>query len=282
MTSTSGVAQIQVAIIDGPVATDHPDLVGKSVRMLPGKLSGACSLANSNACQHGTFVAGVLSASRSSAAPAICPECTLLVRPIFAESASGEAEMPSATPLELAAAILDCIESGARIINLSAALAQPSASGEQELERALDYSARRGVIVVAAAGNQGTIGSSAITRHPWVIPVVACNLDGRPLGQSNLGNSIGRRGMSAPGENITSLSSSGGTMTSGGTSAAAPFVTGAIALLWSEFPEASAGTIKLAIFGEASSRRPSIVPPLLNAGAAHQILLKNLEKSMAV
>ena len=190
--------------------------------------------------------------------------------------------MPSATPLELAAAILDCIESGARIINLSAALAQPSASGEQELERALDYSARRGVIVVAAAGNQGTIGSSAITRHPWVIPVVACNLDGRPLGQSNLGNSIGRRGMSAPGENITSLSSSGGTMTSGGTSAAAPFVTGAIALLWSEFPEASAGTIKLAIFGEASSRRPSIVPPLLNAGAAHQILLKNLEKSMAV
>ena len=31
---------------------------------------------------------------------------------------------------------------------------------------------KRGAIVVAAAGNQGgMLGSSAVTRHPWVIPV---------------------------------------------------------------------------------------------------------------
>ncbi len=88
--------------------------------------------------------------------------------------------MPSATPKELAAAIIECIDAGARVINMSLALAQPSTKGEQALEEALNQAVRRGVIVVAAAGNQGTLGSSAITRHPWVIPVVACDLQGRP------------------------------------------------------------------------------------------------------
>ena len=39
----------------------------------------------------------------------------------------------------------------------------------------MNHAAHRGVITVAAAGNQGTVGSSAITRHPWVIPVAACD-----------------------------------------------------------------------------------------------------------
>ena len=90
--------------------------------------------------------------------------------------------------------------------------------------------------MVAAAGNQGTVGSSAITRHPWVIAVIGCDLEGRPTTESNLGSSIGRGGLAAPGQNITSLGTNGKPQTSGGTSVAAPFVTGAIALLWSEFP----------------------------------------------
>ena len=77
----------------------------------------------------------------------------------------------------LAAAIIECIDAGARVINLSLALAQPSTNGEQSLEEALNQAVKRGVIVVAAAGNQGTLGSSAITRHPWVIPVVACDFE---------------------------------------------------------------------------------------------------------
>ena len=117
--------------------------------------------------------------------------------------------MPSATPQELAAAIIECIDAGARVINLSLALAQPSTKGEQALEEALNQAVRRGVIVVAAAGNQGTLGSSAITRHPWVIPVVACDLRGRPMNESNLGSSIGRRGLSAPGDGVTSLGAEG-------------------------------------------------------------------------
>ena len=156
---------------------------------------------------------------------------------------------------------------------LSLALAQPSTKGEQALEEALNQAARRSVIVAAAAGNQRTLGSSAITRHPWVIPVVACDLRGRPMNESNLGSSIGRRGLSAPGDSITSLGSEGQSFTFGGTSVAVPFVTGAIALLWSEFPTATAAQIKLAITQTTILRRASVIPPLLDAAAAYHILL---------
>ena len=260
-----------IALIDGPVATDHPDLANTVIREIPGRLDGTCARADSLACMHGTFVAGILSAGRGSEAPAISPGCTLLVRPIFAEQASGIRDMPSATPAELATAIIDCVDENANVINLSAALAQPSAKGERRLEEALDYSAKRRVVVVAAAGNQGSIGSSAITRHPWVIPVVACNLQGRPLGYSNFGHAIGRRGLTAPGDGITSIGA-GKAPTFGGTSAAAPFVTGAIALLMSLFPDATATELKTAVTRGHVLRRSTVVPPLLNAWDAYQVL----------
>ena len=181
--------------------------------------------------------------------------------------------MPSATPEELAAAILDSIRAGARVLNLSVALVHPSSAGQRELEEALDYAARRGVIVVAAAGNQGAVGSSAITRHPWVIPVVAYDLRGRPIQQSNLGGSIGRRGLGAPGDDVTSLGADGRPITFGGTSVAVPFVTGAIALVWSQIPTATATEVKFALTQVSTQRRTTIVPPLLDAWAAYQLLL---------
>lgn len=272
MEVSRGRAETMIALVDGPVAMGHPDLTGASIREIPGRLPSACDQTKSFACMHGTFVAGILVGRRGSSAPAICPDSTLLVRPIFAETSSTDVPMPSATPEELATAIVDCVEAGARIINLSAALVQPSFKSERRLEEALDYSARRGVIVVAAAGNQGTVGSSAITRHSWVIPVIACNRLGRPLSYSNLGNSIGRRGLSAPGERITSLVANGKQLTFGGTSAAAPFVTGAIALVWSEFPQANAAEVKRAITRPRGIQRTTIVPPLLDAWNAYQVM----------
>jgi subtilisin family serine protease len=273
MERSSGRPEIKVGLIDGPVVIDHPELATESIQEVPGKLSGACAQASNAACMHGTFVAGILCAKRTSPAPAICPNCTLLVRPIFPETISGNGQVPSATPEELALAIVECIEAGARVLNLSAALAQPSSKGERKLEDALDYAARRGVIAVAAAGNQGTLGSSAITRHPWVIPVAACDLQGRPVSQSNLGSSIGRQGLRAPGEDITSLGTDSKPLTFGGTSAATPFVTGAIALLWSEFPAATAAEIRFAVTQAYAQRRTTVVPPLLDAWAAYQLMV---------
>jgi subtilisin family serine protease len=272
MERTSGSPHLQIGLIDGPVLTHHPDLAGGHFHEVPGHNGGACTQAASAACLHGTFIAGILSAKRNSSAPAICPGCTLVVRPIFPEATSGSESMPSATPHELAAAILDCLNAGVRVINLSLALAHPSTKGGQVLDEVLNQCTRRGVLVVVAAGNQGTLGSSTITRHPWVIPVVACDLQGRPLNESNVGSSIGRRGLSAPGANIISLGTAGQPLTLGGTSVAVPFVTGAIALLWSEFPAASAGQVKLAITQAHQKRRASVVPPLLNGEAAYHNL----------
>jgi subtilisin family serine protease len=282
MDRTGGRPGVIIGLIDGPVVIGHPQLASQYIREIPGSGSGSCTQANSAACLHGTFTAGILSAKRHSSAPAICPDCTLLIRPIFTETTSGREHMPSATPQELAAAIIECIDAGARVLNLSLALAQPSIKGEQALEEALNLAVRRGVIVVAAAGNQGALGSSAITRHPWVIPVVACDLTGRPVNETNLGGSIGRRGLSAPGDGVTSLGAEGKPLTLGGTSVAAPFVTGAIALLWSEFPAASAAQIKLAVTQAGAPRRASVVPPLLNGMAAFQVLsMANERQRMA-
>lgn len=272
MDRTSGRPEIGVGLIDGPVVLNLPDFAGATIREVPGKLSGTCSRADTVACSHGTFVAGILTARRGSLAPAICPGCTLLLRPIFAETVNGNGPVPSATPEELAEAIVDSVHAGARVINLSSALLQPSLKGERMIEEALNYTASRNVITVAAAGNQGTVGSSAITRHPWVIPVAACNFQGRPLSESNLGGSIGQHGLSAPGEGITSLGADAKPQTFGGTSAAAPFVTGAIALLWSEFPSASAVQIKLAATQAGGPKRASVTPPLLDAWAAYQLM----------
>jgi subtilisin family serine protease len=273
MARTAGRPEVTIGLIDGPVAIGHPDLESESIRELPAVNGGSCAVSSSTACQHGTFVAGILSAKRGSPAPAVCPGCTLLVRPIFRETNCGNGHMPSATPQELASAIVGTIETGARILNLSAALIQESARGQGELQSALDYAAQRAVIVVAAAGNQGMVGSSVITRHPWVIPVAGCDPQGRPQNQSNFGSSIGRRGLLAPAEGITSLGSEGEPVSFGGTSAAAPFVTGAFALLWSEFPVAAAGELLLAVRGTRRLSRVGIVPPLLDAWSAHQVML---------
>jgi subtilisin family serine protease len=271
MERTTGRPEVKIGLIDGPVAIDHPDLAAGNIRPVSGTLRGGCTLANSFACQHGTFVAGILSARRGTAAPAICPDSTLLVRPIFIETKAANGDMPSATPDELAASILDCINAGARVLNVSAAIARSSLNKERALEEALDQAARQGVIVVVAAGNQGTLGSTAITRHPWVIPVVGYDLHGRPMNYSNLGSSIGRRGLGAPGDRITSLGTNGATLTLGGTSAAAPFVTGALALLWSEFPSTPAADVKYAVT-RGYARRTTVIPPLLDAGAAYQAM----------
>jgi subtilisin family serine protease len=268
MALTSGRPDIVVGLIDGPIARDHPDLAVDRIREIPGALDSACSRADSAACRHGTFVAGILSAKRGSSAPAICPGCTLLVRPIFSESSSADG-LPGATPETLTEAIVDCVRGGARVLNISAAITQPLVRAGRALEDALREAARRGVIVVAAAGNRATLGGTSITSDPWVIPVVAYDAAGRPLAQSNLGVSIGRRGVGAPGHRISSLGAPGKPLVSGGTSAAAAFVTGTIALLWSQFPHASSAALKLSVTSGSGQRRTTVVPPLLNAWAAY-------------
>lgn len=271
MARTTGSSEIAIALIDGPVADGHPDL--REARIVHGA-AGACAITDSGACGHGTFVAGMLAAERGSPAPAICPGCTLLVRPIFAEFES-DGPVPAASPEQLAQALVESVRSGARLVNLSAATAYPTIPAERSLTEALEYAAARGVLIVAAAGNQGTLGSSAITRHSGVIPVVAYDLRGRPLADSNLGASAGRRGLGSPGEAIVSTAAGGGAATRSGTSFATAFVTGAAALLWSLLPALDAGRLRSALLG--AERRHSVIPPLLDAEAAYRRLFARPE-----
>jgi subtilisin family serine protease len=221
MERTSGASQIVIGFMDGPLALNHPDLAAESVRGIAGEPGAGCTHSGSPACFHATFTAVILGARRDSPAPAICPGCSLLVRPIFKAGATQNGALPSATAGQIARAIVECVEAGARVLNLSAAY----------------------------------------------------YLRGRPLGQTNLGSSVGRRGLLAPGEGVVSLGAEGEPLSLGGTGVGAPFVTGTIALLWSMFPRVSAAEVKHALTIAAYGlRRTTIVPPLLDAWASYQTM----------
>jgi subtilisin family serine protease len=128
------------------------------------------------------------------------------------------------------------------------------------LNEAYDYAFRKRVIIVAAAGNQGNIGFLPLIDHPWIIPVVSCDMQGRLDPISNVGPSIAKRGLMAPGVNITSTIPGGGYKQLTGTSFAAPFVTGTLALLLSIFKGAAPTQLVRSI--RQQMRRRTIFPPL--------------------
>jgi subtilisin family serine protease len=277
MDRSEGIPDVRIALIDGPVVLDHPGFSGATIGSVSAADRLACERAHSDACVHGTLVAGVLVASRDSGAPGICPQCTLLVRPIFFDAATAARGGARATLEDVAAALTECVAAGAGVINISASLDVPSCTNERCIHDALEYAVRRRVIVVVAGGNQNAIGSSVMTRHSWAIPVVACGANGRPTPDSNLSHSIGRWGLAAPGEEVSSLASQGGIRRFSGTSAAAPFVTGTVALLWSLFPRTTANDMRAAIL-QPKVRRGRLVPPVLDAEAAFAVLAGGRER----
>src|SRR4051812_20935856 len=88
----------------------------------------ACKSADSIACMHRTFIAGIMSAQHASSAPAIGIGCKLLLYLIFSEEAmssiNNENEkkdknnnfpisVPSSNPKELSTAIIETVDAGA-------------------------------------------------------------------------------------------------------------------------------------------------------------------------
>lgn len=261
LAASAGSPELAVAIVDGPVDASHPDLSVARFEMLG---SGAARPASSAALRHGTAIAGVLAARRGSPAPALCPSCRFVVRPVFGETGTGE--QARARPAELATAIEGVLAAGARVINLSLEQHGAALVRYPALEDAFDEAQRRGVLVIVAAGNAGNVGRQPLAVHPWVLPVGACDSAGRLLGLTNLGPTLGRRGLLAPGNGITSTAAGGGYLRPEGTSISAALVSGVAALLWSLEPRATAVEIRRALLG--TPRRRVLTPPRLDASAS--------------
>ncbi|MEU3664536.1 S8/S53 family peptidase [Streptomyces sp. NPDC032940] len=269
MARTSGATDLRVGLADGPVIVDHPGLSTSKIEWSSAK-DVANREADDVAALHATSVAGVLVAGHQSGALGMCPGITLVTRSVFGSPAARSAG--TATWMELTDALLDLANSGVRIVNISLSLATGTHEEVRAVQDALDYVAAHDVIVVAAAGNEGTIGSTVVTRHRSVLPVVAYDLQGRPGRMSNIGRSIGLRGVGVMADGLMSLGAYGGLRPFGGTSAAAAVVTGAIALILSELPKTSPEELISAMKG-VPSRRTSVVPPLMNARIAFESLL---------
>lgn len=279
MKHSSGDRNIVIGVIDGPANLSHPAFQGSQISTVNNNQTSICRNASSMACMHGTFVLGILAAMRGTNAPAICPNCKLLIYPVLKETnnellqarTSNRLFVPNTTLEELSDAIMQTIRAGARIINLS--LGSPSLwTISDKLHDAYNYASKNNVIIVAATGNHAMIGSTALLSHHWITPVAACDGYGMLSTISNYGPSIAKRGFMAPGVDVISTSSDGEYVKGSGTSVAAPFVTGTIALLWSLFPNANAAQILYSIRNSAKYSRGTIMPPLLNAEALYNDL----------
>lgn len=263
LTATAGRPEVAVAIIDGPVDVSHPDLSAARLTMLgaPARRDDPADAA----LRHGTAIAGVLAARRGSPAPALCPDCRFLVRPVFSAGVPSARSDARAQPGELAAALGEVLAAGARVINLSLELHGAALARHPALDHAFDKAQAHGALVVVAAGNAGKVGRQPLVAHPWVVPVGACDGAGRLLGMTNLGPTLGRRGLLAPGD-LISTAPGGGYLRTGGTSVAAALVSGVAALLWSLAPGATAAEIRRALLG--AGRRRALTPPRLDAAAS--------------
>ncbi len=158
------------------------------------------------------------------------------------------------TPAESAEAVDFAVAHGAKVINMSFFYTEPAVDVPyDQLYQAIEQAANSGVVVVAAAGNGGTSGSTSspgqdlLTLNlypagfelPNMISVAAVDSSGNLASFSNYGASAVNLG--APGVNIYTTGLNGGYNSGAtGTSFAAPFVTGVAALVQSEFPSLSA------------------------------------------
>ncbi|MBM3529161.1 MAG: PatA/PatG family cyanobactin maturation protease [Alphaproteobacteria bacterium] len=226
---TRGDPRIRIAVLDGPIDRTHPCLRDALLSEVP---TLAPSTADDGpASQHGTHVASIIFGKTLGSFAGIAPACSGLILPVFASGPSNSLVLCS--QLDLARAILQAVDRGAQIINISGG--QLSRSGEPEpvLANAIQACADRNVLIVAAAGNDGCECLHVPAAAASALPVGAMNAHGEPLSVSNWGRSYRSQGLLAPGERILGAVPHGGLATKSGTSFAAPLVSGLAALLLS-------------------------------------------------
>jgi subtilisin family serine protease len=229
--TSRGSSRITVAVVDTGVDLKQSDLQGALVAGANFVSAGAPPIDDHG---HGTAVAGII-AARSNNRQGItgaCWLCMLMPVKVLDKTGSGD-------DTTIAAGIVWAADHNARVINLS--LGGPGTT--PELTAALAYAARKGVVVVAAAGNSGTTIPFYPAADANVLSVAATTSVDQPYNWTNFGPWVN---VAAPGCNIAPIVN-GGYGTFCGTSSASPLVAGIAALALSERPTATSSQVVQAI-----------------------------------
>jgi membrane-anchored mycosin MYCP len=224
-------AGVTVAVIDSGVSSDHPSLAGK---VLPGNDLVTPGPGGCDENGHGTLIAGIIAGreviSNGFRFYGVAPDANIVPVRVLRDQQRTFEEGISA---RIATAIRWAIDAGgARVINLSlTTLPSP------ELEAAVRYGLERGVVMVAAAGNEGATGEREFpAAYEGVIAVAGTGPDDLQANTSTVGSYVD---IAAPGTRISGPAPAGrGFLFSeaGGTSFATAYVSGVAALIRSYDP----------------------------------------------
>ncbi|MEW2625265.1 type VII secretion-associated serine protease mycosin [Streptomyces sp. NPDC048106] len=246
-----------VAVLDTGVQEDHPDLVGN---VLPAHdLIGFGARPGDRAWgRHGTAMAGIIAGhghgpGGSDGVMGVAPEAKILpVRVILEDSDPARAKARTSRGTALADGIRWAADHGADVINLSLGDDSASAHPEPGEDEAVQYALKKGVVVVASAGNGGDKGDhvSYPAAYPGVIVATAVDRYGTRAAFST------RRwyaAVSAPGVDVVIADPDHKYYEGWGTSAASAFVSGVAALIKSAHPGLSPAQIKTLLEDTAGS-----------------------------
>lgn len=246
---------VRVAVIDTGVDGNHPDLRG-AVQGGANFLDESAPPADDNG--HGTHVAGIIAArDNQEGVVGVAPEAEIYSLKAFDGRGSGAIS-------NIIAALEWCIGHGMQVVNMSF-----GGNRNRALGRALQAALDAGIVLVAAAGNNGRDDSVDFpASHPGVIAVSAIDGDDTLARYSSRGPEVD---LAAPGSRVLSTYP-GGYRELSGTSMAAPHVTGVVALLLARWPRLTRDEVERHL-KESAAQLPGLGPEeqgagLVNAAAA--------------
>ncbi|WP_438315743.1 type VII secretion-associated serine protease mycosin [Streptomyces sp. HUAS TT3] len=275
---------VTVAVLDTGVDSTHPDLAGQVLDGTDLVGTGA-GPGDRPWARHGTAMAGIIAGrghgrNRRQGVLGIAPQAKVLpVRVILEEGDPDRAKARQNRGGALAEGIRWAADHGADVINLSLGDDSDSAHHEAAEDEAVQYALAKGVVVVASAGNGGREGDHASypAAYPGVIAVTAVDRSGRKAAFSTRN---WYASVSAPGVDVVIADPDRAYYEGWGTSAAAAFVSGTVALLKAAHPDLSPAQIKkllqdtaadAPVGGRDDSRGHGLVDPVAALQAAESL-----------
>jgi hypothetical protein len=206
-----------IGLIDTGIDREHEALRGQPIEILPSPQARG----NPSQRDHGTAVAALLSGRSDSSAPGLLPGAKILAVDAFYRD-GGTADRTDVTSLVLALEAL--AERNVRVVNMSL-----SGPPNEVLKSAIASAQAKGMIIVAAAGNNGAGAEPSYpAAYPGVIAVTAVNRNLDVYPRATRGEYVD---LAAPGVDLWVAAPGGGGTTKSGTSYAVPFVSAAAAIL---------------------------------------------------